>query len=38
MNKKFSVFLSALFCCFLGGMALVSLILHKQTFSPMENR
>ena len=38
MNKKFSVFLSALFCCFLGGMALVSLILPKQTFSPMENR
>ena len=38
MNKKFAVFLSTLFCCFLGGMALVSLILPKQTFSPMENR
>ena len=38
MNKKFAVFLSTLLCCFLGGMALVSLILPKQTFSPMENR
>ena len=27
MNKKFAVFLSALFCCFIGGMALVSLLL-----------
>ena len=38
MNKKFAVFLSALFCCFIGGMALVSLLLPKKAFSPMENR
>ena len=38
MNKKFSVFLTALFCIFIGGVCLLSLLLPKQEFSPKENR
>ena len=38
MTKKYGIFLSALFCCFIGGVFLVSLLLPKQTFSPLENR
>lgn len=36
--KKFNVFLSSLFCLFLGGMLVVSTILPDQDFSPLENR
>ena len=38
MNKNFSRFLTALFCVFLAGITVVSLILPKQSFSPQENR
>ena len=38
MSKKFSLFLSALFCAFLGGVAVISLLLPDQDFSPLENR
>ena len=38
MNKKFSIFLTALFCIFIGGVCLLSLLLPKKEFSPQENR
>jgi len=38
MSKKFSVFLTVLFCAFLGGICLVSLLLPKKEFSELENR
>lgn len=38
MSKKFSIFLSALFCSFLGGMLIVSILLPDQEFSQLENR
>lgn len=38
MNKKFNVFLTGLFCAFLGGMLVISLILPDKDFSPLENR
>ncbi len=38
MSKKFSIFLSALFCAFLGGMLVVSTVLPDQEFSQLENR
>lgn len=38
MSKKFSIFLSALFCAFIGGVAVISLILPDKDFSPLENR
>ena len=38
MSKKFSIFLSALFCSFLGGMLIISTILPDQDFSELENR
>ncbi len=38
MSKKFSIFLSALFCAFIGGMLLVSCILPDVDFSQLENR
>ena len=38
MSKKFSIFLSALFCSFLGGMLVISTILPDQDFSELENR
>ena len=38
MNKKFSIFLSNVFCGFLGGMLVVSTMLPDQEFSELENR
>lgn len=38
MSKKFHIFLSALFCTFLGGMLVISTILPDQDFSQLENR
>ena len=38
MSKKFNIFLSALFCLFIGGVAVVSLLLPDKDFSPLENR
>lgn len=38
MTKKYSIFLTVLFCAYLGGIMVVSLLLPKQAFSPLENR
>ena len=38
MTKKFSIFLTALFCTFIGGMLVISTLLPDQEFSPLENR
>ena len=38
MSKKFSVFLTVLFCAFIGGVAVISLLLPDAEFSPLENR
>ena len=38
MSKKFSIFLSALFCTFIGGVAVISLLLPDHDFSPLEHR
>ena len=38
MSKRFSVFLTAAFCAFIGGIAVLSLLLPKAEFSPLENR
>ena len=38
MSKKFNVFLSALFCAFIGGVCVISLLLPDKDFSPLENR
>ena len=38
MSKKFNIFLSALFCAFIGCMSVVSLLLPDVNFSPLENR
>ena len=38
MTKKYSIFLSVLFCAFLGGISLISLLLPDRDFSPLENR
>ncbi len=38
MSKKFSIFLSALFCAFISGVAVISLLLPDRNFSPLENR
>ncbi len=38
MSKKYSIFISALFCGFLGLFLVWHLILPDQTFSPNENR
>lgn len=38
MTKKFSIFLSALFCAFIGGVAVISLLLPDKDFLPLENR
>ena len=38
MSKRFSVFLTDLFCVFVGGMAVLSLLLPDAEFSPLENR
>lgn len=38
MSKKFNIFLSALFCTFIGGVFVLSLLLPDKDFSPLENR
>ncbi|MCI8303560.1 MAG: hypothetical protein HFF52_02925 [Lawsonibacter sp.] len=38
MSKKFSVFLTALFCAFIGGVTVISLLLPDKSFSSLENR
>ncbi len=38
MSKKFELFLCVLFCGFLGGVLVLSLLLPKREFSPLENR
>lgn len=38
MTKKFSVFLTALFCAFIAGVCVISLALPDRDFSPLENR
>ena len=38
MSKKFNIFLSALFCAFLGGMLVISTVLPDKDFSELENR
>ncbi len=38
MSKKFCIFLSALFCTFLGGIFVLSTLLPDRTFSELENR
>ena len=38
MTKRFSVFLTALFCAFIGGMCAISIFLPKKEFSELENR
>lgn len=38
MSKKFNIFLSGLFCAFLGGVFLLSTLLPDKDFSPLENR
>lgn len=38
MSKKYSLFIAILFCVFLGGFALVEILLPDRAFSPGENR
>ena len=38
MSKKFSVFLTVLFCAFIGGVCVISLLLPDKDFLPLENR
>ena len=38
MSKKYSIFITGLFCAFIGGICLVSLLLPKKEFSELENR
>ena len=38
MTKKYSLFLTILFCAFLGSMAVIGLLLPDADFSPLENR
>jgi hypothetical protein len=38
MTKKFSIFLTVLFCAFIGGISVISLLLPDKDFSPLENR
>ena len=38
MSKKFNIFLSTVFCAFLGGVFLLSALLPDKDFSPLENR
>lgn len=38
MKHKQSVWITGLFCLFLGGMALLTLLLPRKTFSELENR
>ena len=38
MSKKFSIFLSVLFCSFIGGILALSILLPDKEFSELENR
>jgi len=38
MTKKYSIFLTGLFCAFIGGVFLLSVLLPKKSFSELENR
>lgn len=38
MSKKFNIFLSCLFCAFLGGVFVLTALLPDKDFSPLENR
>ena len=38
MTKKYSIVITVLFCLFIGGISLVSLLLPDVSFSPLENR
>ena len=38
MTKKYSIFLTGLFCAFIGGVFLLSVLLPKKEFSELENR
>ena len=38
MSKKFSVFLTVLFCAFIGGVCVISMLLPDKDFLPLENR
>lgn len=38
MSKKYSVFITVLFCAFIGGICAASLLLPKKDFSELENR
>lgn len=38
MSKRYAVFLTALFCCFIGGTFLLNLLTPDRDFSPAENR
>lgn len=38
MSKKFSIFLTGLFCAFIGGVCAISLLLPDKDFLPLENR
>ena len=38
MSKKYAVFLTALFCTYLGGFLLWNLLTPDRDFSPLENR
>ena len=38
MSKKFNIFLSALFCAFIGGVFVISTILPDREKSELENR
>ena len=38
MSKKFNIFLSAVFCAFLGGVFLLTALFPDKEFSPLENR
>lgn len=38
MSKKYSIFITALFCVFIGGFFIANLLTPDRDFSPMENR
>lgn len=38
MTKRYSIFITVLFCAFVGGMLLISTLMPDREFSPLENR
>ena len=38
MSKKYAVFITVLFCAFLGAFAVANALTPDREFSPMENR